>query len=85
MFVEFWDVGSAASAPLGMTVGEISGYLATDWVPSLPPAAEKPGATMGDLGGSGGRGRSSVVPLHQSMMDERLARLSSLTSNLAAS
>jgi hypothetical protein len=38
MFVEFWDVGSAASEPLGMTVGEISGYLATDWVPSLPPA-----------------------------------------------
>jgi hypothetical protein len=38
MFVEFWDVGSATSAPLAMTVGDISSHLAADWVPSLPPA-----------------------------------------------
>src|SRR4030095_2384384 len=38
MFVEFWDVGSPTSAPLPMTVGAISSYLAADWVPSLPPA-----------------------------------------------
>jgi hypothetical protein len=38
MFVEFWDVGSATSASLAMTVGDISSHLAADWVPSLPPA-----------------------------------------------
>ena len=38
MFVELWDVGSAAPAPLAMTVGDISSHLSADWVPSLPPA-----------------------------------------------
>jgi hypothetical protein len=38
MFVEFWDVGSAASELLSMTVGDISFQLVADWVPSLPPA-----------------------------------------------
>src|SRR5262244_1707022 len=38
MFVEFWDVESAASTPLPMTVDDVSFHLALDWVPSLPPA-----------------------------------------------
>jgi hypothetical protein len=38
MFVQFWDVGSAATARLAMTVRDISRHLAADWVPTLPPA-----------------------------------------------
>ena len=36
MFVEFWDVGAVTPSSLPMTVYELCGHLATDWVPSLP-------------------------------------------------
>ena len=36
MNVQYWAIGSNTETTLGLTLGEISGYLAEDWMPSFP-------------------------------------------------
>jgi hypothetical protein len=37
MFVQCWRVGQESISDLAMTIGSVSGDLAADWIPSLPP------------------------------------------------
>lgn len=36
MHAKYWSVGAQSSTPLPLSLGEISGHLLADWVPSMP-------------------------------------------------